>query len=188
MASVVDAITGGSSSQTSGAQGYAKEQGDRYNSQIMAMLAPFMKGGGEAMGDVLGRLSKGFSTSDFSADPGYKFALAEGQRSVSQAGGLQGSPFSGNTMAALDQYSTGLANQTYNQAFNRWTSQNQQLLSLAGLGENAATGGAGSLAQLMAAITGNVTSAANTQTNANASTTGSIISGGAKIISSSMGA
>lgn len=46
--------------------------------------------------------------------PGYQFALDQGERGIVNAASAQGG-VSGNTLASLDQYNTGLASQTYQQ-------------------------------------------------------------------------
>jgi len=45
--------------------------------------------------------------------PGYQFAQQEGQRGTLQAAGAMGMGLSGNTLAALERYNVGLADQTY---------------------------------------------------------------------------
>lgn len=171
---IVDALTGGSSSQTSGSQGYSKEMGDQYNAQISGMAAPYVGGGSDALAKLLANLKGGFNPDTFTMDPGYQFALEQGQRGVAQNAGTMGSPLGGNAQTELMKYATGLANQTYNSAFTRWNTVNQGLAGVAGLGENAATGTGSNLAQILSAVTGNVTSAANTQTQANSRMTPNI--------------
>lgn len=48
------------------------------------------------------------------ATPGYQFALDQGERGIVNAASSQGG-ISGNTLAALNQYNTGLASETYQQ-------------------------------------------------------------------------
>jgi len=49
------------------------------------------------------------------ATPGYQFTQAQGEKGILNAASAQGG-VSGNTLAALDQYNTGLADQTYQNA------------------------------------------------------------------------
>ena len=105
--------------------------------------------------------------------PGYQFAQQEGQRGTLQAAGAMGMGLSGNTLAALDRYNTGLADQTYqdelrnllapvqlgqaaatNQAANVGAAganigniQQQQGVNLANIGMNRAAGITGAIGQ-----------------------------------------
>jgi hypothetical protein len=105
--------------------------------------------------------------------PGYQFAQQEGQRGTLQAAGAMGMGLSGNTLAALDRYNTGLADQTYqdelrnllapvqlgqaaaagqaanvgNAASNIGNIQQQQGVNLANIGMNRAAGITGAIGQ-----------------------------------------
>lgn len=105
--------------------------------------------------------------------PGYQFAQQEGQRGTLQAAGAMGMGLSGNTLAALERYNTGLADQTYqdelrnllapvqlgqaaatNQAANVGAAganigniQQQQGVNLANIGMNRAAGITGAIGQ-----------------------------------------
>jgi len=105
--------------------------------------------------------------------PGYQFAQQEGQRGTLQAAGAMGMGLSGNTLAALDRYNTGLADQTYqdelrnllapvqlgqaaaagqaanvgNAASNIGNIQQQQGANLANIGMNRAAGITGAIGQ-----------------------------------------
>lgn len=59
------------------------------------------------------------STSQFQEDPGYQFALSQGEDAIkngASAGGMLRSP---QTAKALDAYATGQADQEYGQVYNR---------------------------------------------------------------------
>lgn len=88
------------------------------------------------------------------ATPGYQFALQQGQNSVQNSAAAQGGLLSTGTQKTLDQYSQGLADQTYQQTYNNALTQYQQaynvfqgnqtnefnrLASLSGVGQTAAT-------------------------------------------------
>ena len=64
--------------------------------------------------------------------PGYQFAQQEGQRGTLQAAGAMGMGLSGNTLAALERYNVGLADQTYQDEL-------RNLLAPVQLGQAAAT-------------------------------------------------
>lgn len=106
-----------SASQQAGAAGKAAEN-----------LQPFTTQGGIAA-NVLGtRLG-----TDYQSSPGYQWQLQQGIDAIQNSASAQGGVVSGNTLKALQTYGTGLANQNYQQWINN-------LLSLAQLGGNAATG------------------------------------------------
>lgn len=67
----------------------------------------------------------------FQASPGYQFQLGQGLQSVQNSAAARGGLAGGNTLKALQQYGTGLANQD-------WYNYLSQLTTLSGVGENAA--------------------------------------------------
>jgi hypothetical protein len=73
----------------------------------------------------------------FRNTPGYQFQLTEGLRSIDNSAASRGGLLRGSTLARLQEYGQGLADQTYGNYFNR-------LASLAGMGQTA-TGTAASL-------------------------------------------
>lgn len=76
--------------------------------------------------------------SAFNNSPGYQFALGQGQNAINKQAAASGGLYSSNTLGALSNYNTGMASTQYNSYVN-------QLLSMAGLG-NAAASGVGSAA------------------------------------------
>lgn len=87
-----------------------------------------------------GDLTKSFSPDDLQNEPGYKFNLEQGTNALNNtlaaAGGLQ----SGNAIKAGQQFSQGLADTTYGNAFAR---DNTNKLTTAGLLNSAVTPGLG---------------------------------------------
>jgi hypothetical protein len=89
--------------------------------------------------------------------PGYQFTLQQGEQAVTNSAAAQGLASSGAALKGAANYAEGLAGTTYQQQFQNYLAQNQQIYNLlagAGtLGENAAatTGAQGS------AITSNIT-------------------------------
>ena len=63
---------------------------------------------------------------NFQQQPGYQFQLQQGQQAINNSAAAQGNVLSGGTQKALASYSTGLANQSYNTAYNQYV-QGQQL-------------------------------------------------------------
>jgi hypothetical protein len=62
---------------------------------------------------------------NFQQDPGYQFQLNQGLNSVQGGAAARGNGLSGATMKALQKYGTGLANQSYGDAFGRYIQGNQ---------------------------------------------------------------
>jgi hypothetical protein len=86
--------------------------------------------------------------------PGYQFALQQGENSIQNSAAAQGGLLSTGAQKTLDQYSQGLASQTYSDTYNRALAEYQQsynifqgnqtntfnrLAALSGAGQTAAT-------------------------------------------------
>lgn len=155
---IVDAITGaGTATGTQGLKDSTRDVTKQYNDllkRITGMFSPYQAAGAGALPQLRQMTAKGFQPGDLTQDPGYKFALEQGMGAVANAGGVQGSPFGGATLAEMQKFGTGLASQTYNDAFSRWQTQVGNLQSLAGLGANAAQAQSGTMADLLASLAG----------------------------------
>lgn len=92
-----------------------------------------------------GTLGGNFTPGDLTQDPGYQFRLQQGQQAVDRkAAGPGGTGyFSGGALKEAQSFGQGLADQTYNDAYNRWlSSQNNTYNILSGQqkqGQTAAT-------------------------------------------------
>lgn len=84
----------------------------------------------------------------FRATPGYQFQLTEGQRAIDSSAAARGGLMRGSTLARLQEFGQGLADQTYGQYYNR-------LAALAGMGQTA-TGTATGLGSATASNLGNL--------------------------------
>ena len=115
----------------------------------------------------LGQLVKNFSPTDFlnNLDPGYQFQLQTGGQAIRNADTPGVGALSGPALKDLMNFNQGMASTGYNNAFNRFQTQNNNIFSrlsaIAGLGQNAAsnTGTAGTslgtgIAQAQAAAAG----------------------------------
>jgi hypothetical protein len=84
----------------------------------------------------------------FTADPGYGFRLAEGQKALDRQAAARGGLISGGALKAAQRYGQEMGSQEYTNAFNRYQTERQARLnplqSLAGVGQT-------SVAQLGAA-------------------------------------
>lgn len=75
-----------------------------------------------------------FNPEDLENDPGYQFNLAEGNKQLDRQQLARGGYFSGNALREGVQFGQGLADNTYNSAFQRALQTNQQGLTGAGVG------------------------------------------------------
>jgi hypothetical protein len=91
--------------------------------------------------DYYGTLLEGFDETKFREDPGYQFRLDEGQKAIERAAAARGKYFDPSTVRELGEYNAGQADQTFNQAFDRYNiGQNNifnRLASVAGIGQTA---------------------------------------------------
>lgn len=106
-------------------------------------INPFYLSGIGANNQLNERLSAGFNPTDLENDPGYQFRLAEGNKAVERSLAARGLGNSGAALKAAQEYGQGLADQTYNDAYQRWLAQNSQIAGQAGQGYNAASDIAG---------------------------------------------
>ncbi len=98
--------------------------------------------------------------------PGYQFQLQQGLEATKNAASASGMALSGNTLQALDKYSTGLADSTYQQ-------QLQNIESAVGIGQSSAAGQSANIGQ----AGGNISNALINQGNTTASIDANTIAG-----------
>jgi hypothetical protein len=141
-------------------------------------------------------LTQTFNPSSITSSPGYQFAQSQGLQAVTNAEAPLVGSMSGPALKALTNFSTGTAEQYYNDYFNQFqTQQNNifnRLSSLASLGQNAAGNVGNSGAQLgtgtAQAIAGaGASQAAGTVGAANALSGGVSGAGNALLLSSVLG-
>jgi len=89
-----------------------------------------------------GKYAKEFGMSQFQADPGYAFRLAEGQKALERSAAARGGLLGGATGKALQRYGQEMGSQEYTNAFNRYQAERAARLaplqSLAGVGQTTA--------------------------------------------------
>jgi hypothetical protein len=158
----------GGQEQAGASENATNAQQNMFNEQI-GNLAPFREGGGEALSSLnyllgegpnkpgLGGQAGGYGSlnAPFTASmmkqysPAYQFQLQQGQQGVlNQDAGAQGS-LSGASLKDLTSFNQNYANTAFNNAFNQYQTQQQnvygRLAGVANIGEaaasNAATGG-----------------------------------------------
>jgi hypothetical protein len=93
--------------------------------QAMGILSPYQATGQAANQQLAGKLASGelggeFNPGDLTQDPGYQFNLQQGQEALDRANAARGSFFSGAALKGAQDYGQGLADNTYNQAYQRW--------------------------------------------------------------------
>lgn len=103
-------------------------------------LSPYTEAGGAATNQLSQALSAGFNPGDLTQDPGYQFRLQQGEEALRRQMAASGLGQSGAALKASQEYGQGLADQTYNEAFQRHLQQNQQLQGAANMGLGAAVG------------------------------------------------
>jgi hypothetical protein len=88
-----------------------------------------------------GKYARDFRMSDFEADPGYSFRLAEGLKALQRTAAARGGLLSGSTMKGSMRFGQDLASEEFQNAFNRYqinrSNQLQPLQSLMGAGQSA---------------------------------------------------
>lgn len=147
-----------SSAQAKAAEQQAQTAKDTLTSQ-QAIAAPYTIAGsfgvnelarqlgvaGDSSSAGYGSLMKEYDPSTFTADPGYGFRMAEGQKALERSAAARGGLLSGSAMKGTLNYAQGLASQEYQNAFNRYTSErNRRYDMLRGLTDVGA-GAAGSM-------------------------------------------
>lgn len=101
---------------------------------------------GDPNDSAYGSFTKPFDAEEFYKyqDPGYWFRLQQGQQAVQNRNAASSGALSGAAYKDLIDYNQGEASTEYGNAFNRYqTTQGnifQRLMSIAGLGQNAAAG------------------------------------------------
>jgi len=97
---------------------------------------PWLDQGTTAINKLGQMTSDGFNYNAYS-DPSFNFTMQQGQDAMNRATANKGGVLSGSSLGALNNYSQNVAQQGYGQAFNRYQSQMGNLMSIAGLGQNA---------------------------------------------------
>lgn len=160
--SVVSGVMGQKSAgKAAGAQKKAqkkamKEQKKMYEQSRMDMQ-PYMRSGtlandelnmrmglaGDATNKDYGFLMQRFDNSKFEKDPGYQFRMDEGNRGIAATQAARGGLLSGAAAKEAARYNQGFASNEYQNAYNRFTNdQEGQYNKLSGIkasGQNAAT-------------------------------------------------
>lgn len=110
-----------------------RQAGMTGQNRLMEMLGL----GGNTGAQGYGSLMRDFSMADFQADPGYQFRQDQGMQAIDR---LYGGRQSGRAMKDAMRFNQGLADQSYQDAFNRFQTNRanklKPLQSLAGLAQS----------------------------------------------------
>ncbi len=143
---VIGAVASNSASndQQDAARASTDLQRDQYN-QTRADNAPWRAAGENALNKLNGLLNDGSLTSRFTGadvanDPGYQFGMTQGMRAIDNSASARGG-IGGAALMAGTRYAQDYAGTKYNDAFNRWNTENtgtyNRLANIAGLGQQA---------------------------------------------------
>jgi hypothetical protein len=138
---LVGAASSGSAARTqaSAANRAAELQREQFERQV-ELQAPFREAGVRALPELetASRYTP-FGMKQFTADPGYGFRLAEGQKALDRQAAARGGLISGGALRAAQRYGQEMGSQEYTNAFNRYQTERQARLnplqSLAGVGQ-----------------------------------------------------
>ena len=126
---------------------------------------PWLQAGTGAVNRLAAGLAQGgefatpFTQTNWQQDPGYAFRLSEGQKALERSAAARAGLQSGSALKAAARYGQDMGSQEYQNAFNRYYTERQQMLSplqsLAGVGQTAA-GSLGAAGQNYASNVGNL--------------------------------
>lgn len=112
-----------------------------------------------------GSLLKPFTYDQFTSDPGYQFQKQQGDLGLQTAAASRGQLTSSATAKGLSAYNQGLAGTSYNDAFNRYQTQNtntfNKLATISGVGQVAANQTNQAAGQYAGAVGSNLIGAGN---------------------------
>lgn len=138
-----------SAAQTSAdANKYAADLQKQMLERQIALQEPWRQAGIGALNQLTAGLAEGgryatpFSQTNFQTDPGYSFRLSEGLKALDRQAAARGSLISGAALKAAQGYGQNLASEEYQNAFNRYYNERNNMLaplqSLAGIGQTSA--------------------------------------------------
>lgn len=178
--------------------GYANQANAMYErmyNQQRADLNPYNQAGQSALSGMQDAdFSRDFAMSDYQADPGYQFRMAEGMKALENSAAARGSLNSGATLKAISRYGQDMASQEYQNAYNRFNADRDRrfgrLSSLAGIGANAAGQMAGVAGQYGSNVANTLTGMGNATAGAGmarANATQNLLKTGVSAFSGGMG-
>lgn len=185
------------SQQSAGQQQAAAQQLAMFQVQE-ANQKPYLQAGETALNEVMGGLglpggtnnstTKGQFTHQFDANdlqsnlaPNYQFQLGQGLNSTANLMNLNSGAFSGNTLKAINDYSQNYAGGAYQQAFQNYNTNQQnvfsRLSSVAGMGQATSANQAQVSANYAQSIGSNIAGAGASQAGGTVGSTNAIAGG-----------
>lgn len=132
-----------SKKQEGSAEAANNTQRDQYN-QTRADQAPWRQAGEQSLAQLNALMQPGggltgrFDGSNVSNEPGYAFGMQQGMRGIDNSASARGG-IGGAALKAGTRYAQDYAGTKYNDAFNRWNTENtgtyNRLANIAGLGQ-----------------------------------------------------
>ena len=140
--------TEAAAAQSTAASRYAIDLQKQMFDEQMRMQEPWRQAGITGINRLIAGLSPGgelatpFSKTNWQTDPGYQFRLNEGLNALNKQAAARGGLISGAALKAATRYGQDMGSQEYQNAFNRYYSERENLMrplqSLAGLGQTSA--------------------------------------------------
>jgi hypothetical protein len=151
-----------------GASRYAADLQQKQYEENVGRQKPFYEAGINALPELVSASKyTNFGMDQFTADPGYAFRLAEGQKALERSAAKRGGLISGGALKAATQYGQDMGSQEYTNAFNRYQTEREARLgplrTLTGMGGTTASN-LGAAGQTMASNVGNLGMAGATAT------------------------
>jgi hypothetical protein len=164
---------------------YGNARGDLYDiyNQQVGIQQPYQnvgQAGSEGLINNQDYLTRQFNAADLNSNlaPNYAFQLQQGQMANQRLGNMGGGAIGGNVARGLQDYTQNYASGAYQNAFNNFNTQRQNIYStLAGMANIGTTSG-GQLASLGNTLGGNLGSLSNTLGGNLTSNTGNLLNAG----------
>jgi len=144
-----DAATAAAQSQLAATRETNAQQQAQYQQNVERM-APYTGAGVGALNQLTtglapgGQFTQNFRPSDLTTDPSYAWRMQQGTQNLNASAAARGLLGSGQNLKDITDYGQNAASQEYQNAFNRYQTQQSNLYNrisgLASLGENAAAG------------------------------------------------
>ena len=164
---------------------YGNARGDLYDiyNQQVGIQSPYQtvgQAGAKGLTDNQSYLTRQFGAADLNEQlaPNYAFQLAQGQMANQRAANMGGGSLGGNALRGLQDYTQNYASGAYQNAFNNFNTQRQNIYStLAGMANIGTTSG-GQLASLGNTMGGNLGSLSSNLGGNLTSNTGNLLNAG----------
>lgn len=145
---------------------------------------PYMDAGYKALDEIQGNMStynQPFTMKQFQEDPGYQFDLQQGEQALQNSSAASGHMISSQQLGNASNYAQSMASNEFNNAFNRYQTNNQnsfnRLASVAQLGQTGTASTNGAAQNAANNISSNMIGAGNASAAGTIGTANAISSG-----------